>query len=89
MSKIEEMSAKYADERLSLLRPDISDSSYSRHTKMTLNLFDGYELESAYEKGANAVLEEIEKYISELPCKSDGELLNQKMLWQSVKQLKG
>ena len=42
-----------------------------------------------YMLGAIAVLEEIEKYISELPCKSDGELLNQKMLWQKVKQLKG
>jgi hypothetical protein len=70
MSKIDEMSAKYADERLSLLWPDISDSSYSRHTKMTLNLFDGYELESAYEEGAKAVLEEIEKAMKE--CDVDG-----------------
>ena len=64
MSKIEEMSAKYTDERLNLLRPDIRDSSYSRHTKMTLDLFDGYELESAFEEGAKAVLEEIEKILA-------------------------
>ena len=42
-----------------------------------------------YIEGAIAVLEEIDKFIAELPCKSDGELVNQKMLWQRVKQLKG
>ena len=37
---------------------------------MTLDLFDGYELESAYEDGAKAVLEEIEKAMKE--CDVDG-----------------
>ena len=52
-------------------------------------MFDENEAERiGYMLGAKAVLEEIEKFIAELPCKSDEELLNQKMLWQRIKQLK-
>lgn len=50
---LQKASEEYADERLSVIRPDISDSSYSRKTKMTLDLFEGYELEAAFEEGAN------------------------------------
>ena len=50
---LEKACEKYADERLKIIRPDIYDSSYSRSTKMTLDLFEGYELETAFEEGAN------------------------------------
>lgn len=50
---LEEAAKEYADKRLSIINPEISKSSYSRHTKMALPLFDGCELESAFEEGAN------------------------------------
>ena len=51
MSRAEELSAAYADARLELLRPDIAATSYTRGRKMSLDLFDGSEVESAYEVG--------------------------------------
>lgn len=88
MSKVEEMSEKYADKRLLIVEPSIYDSGYSRTTKMSLRLFDGYEVESAYEYGANAVLEEIEKLVNTgnwlaFPRQNITELRNK------IKELKG
>ena len=52
-TNLEEAYENFADRRLAVVRPDISKTSYSRHTKMTMDLFDGYELENAFELGAN------------------------------------
>ena len=43
----------------------------------------------AYYRGAYLVLEIVEGYIAELPCKSTGENVNQQMLLHRIKQLKG
>lgn len=52
MSKrAEELSAAYTDARLELLRPDIAADNYTRGRKMSLDIFDGNEVESAYEAG--------------------------------------
>ena len=79
MSKIEEMANKataYIPENEVL---DMDGCAYTTIDEVA---------KTWYMLGAIAMLEEIEKFIAELPCKSDGELLNQKMLWQRVKQLK-
>ena len=62
---LEEAYEKYADERLKIIRPDIYDSSYSRSTKMTFDLFEGYELETAFEEGANWQKEQMMKDATE------------------------
>jgi len=84
MSKIEEMALKAYPKLIFKPAVEVVSSIDEKPTRIDCN-----EAKRAiYVEGAKAVLEEIEKFIAELPCKSDGELLNQKMLWQRVKQLK-
>ena len=42
---------------------------------------------AGWKVGQQDTIEEIRKYISELPCKSDETSLNQKMLLHRIKQL--
>ena len=42
-----------------------------------------------FEQGAYWAIDEILRYISELPCKSQGEHYNQRMLVHRINQLKG
>ena len=63
MSKAEELSAAYADARLELLRPDIAADNYTRGRKMSLDIFDGNEVESAYEAGYEQALKDVKKDI--------------------------
>ena len=70
MSKIDEMSVQYADKQLEMADPELYATSYSRHTKMGIRVFCGYDIEEAYTDGAKAVLEEIEKAMKE--CDVDG-----------------
>ena len=58
---LEEAAKEYADKRLSIINPEISNRSYSRHTKMALPLFDGCELESAFEEGVNWMKQQMMK----------------------------
>ena len=44
--------------------------------------------EKTFKAGANAVIDEIWDYISELPCKSQEEANNQKMLLSRIQKLK-
>ena len=57
--KAEEKAIAYADARLELLRPDIAADNYSRGRKMSLDVFCGSEVESAYEEGYNEALKDI------------------------------
>ena len=45
------------------------------------------EMMAGWKAGQQDTIEEIVKYISELPCKSDETSLNQKMLLYRIKQL--
>ena len=48
MSKrAEEFSIKYADEQLAIIDKELSESNYSRHTKMGVHIFDGSDIEQA------------------------------------------
>lgn len=58
MSKIsEEFSIKYADNKLSIVDKELSETSYHRHTKMGVKIFDGRDIEQAamdgYEQAEN------------------------------------
>ena len=57
--KAEEKAQAYADARLELLRPDIAADNYSRSRKMSLDVFDGFEVESAYENGYEQALKDL------------------------------
>jgi len=63
---LEKKSEEYTDERLEILRPDIADSKYSRGLKMSLDLFDGGEVEYAFEEGG--------RYVSHVIMDSQGTL---------------
>lgn len=69
MSKrAEEFSIKYADNKLSIVDKELSETSYHRHTKMGIRIFDGSDIEEAakngYEQAEKDVWERIEKYLS-------------------------
>ena len=40
-------------------------------------------------QGMEAVLKEIEGFIADLPCKTQGEIVNQQMLLKRIRELKG
>ena len=63
--KAEELSVAYTDARLELLRPDIAADNCARGRKMSLDVFEGYEVESAYEAG----YEQAEKDVIERACR--------------------
>ena len=81
---IEQLSKQYADKR-------VKDSPYNEYkgysfTKQKeLTRFDGYDIEQAYEDGANAVLEEFEKTL-ERACKPN--YVDIALLMDKIKQLK-
>lgn len=52
MSKrAEELSEKYADERLKIVDKELFETGYSRHTKMGVHVFDGSQIEEAFLDG--------------------------------------
>ena len=59
---LEKAYTEYASERLKLVRQDISGSSYSRDRKMSIDIFDGYQIEDAFEAGAKWQREQIVKH---------------------------
>lgn len=72
MSKRAEiLSAVYADERLNVANPELAISAYARHTKMKIHVFDGNDLEAAFEDG----YEQAEKDIIFLIESRIGEIL--------------
>ena len=69
--KAEEKAQAYADARLELLRPDIAADNYSRSRKMSLDVFDGFEVESAYENGYEQALKDLWHDANEKPNGKD------------------
>ena len=52
MSKrAEELAEKYADRQLEIVDKELSESNYSRYTKMGVHLFEGSDIEEAYLNG--------------------------------------
>ena len=59
MKRGDELAKKYADERLAIVNKELSETSYMRHTKMKVNIFDGYDIESAYSDGYEKAVQDI------------------------------
>lgn len=57
MSKIEEMAKKYAEDMVDVRKPGRLHMYYRKGQ----DVFSGYDIENAYDEGANYVLEQIEK----------------------------
>lgn len=47
MTRAEEFSIKYADNKLAIVDKELSETNYHRHTKMGVHIFDGSDIEQA------------------------------------------
>ena len=65
MNRAEEYSIKYADEQLAIIDKELSETGYSRHTKMGVRIFNGSDIEQAAMEG----YEQAEKDTIERACK--------------------
>ena len=65
MQSIQEMATDYANRKVES-SPKNDFKKYPFRTQKELTTFDGYEIEQAYEDGANMVLELVENFVKDL-----------------------
>ena len=80
-----EQAIDYADKQLSLYRPDIAEDNYCRSRKMSIKVFNGTDVESAYatgfEAGANDILDEFQKVLDDACDRTNR---GEKVMWRDV-----
>lgn len=84
MYSIKELSQEYADHQVEREYPDLSPN-LKRSSRMSLNIFDGTDLELAFETGALKVINGIEE-IMRVGCDDLG---FENLLKEVIKGLKG
>ena len=60
-TQIDKKAREYADKTLAMADPELAATDYARHTKMGVRVFDGNDLEVAFDCGYQQALLDIEK----------------------------
>ena len=60
-TQIDKKAREYADKTLAMADPELAATDYARHTKMGVRVFDGNDVEVAFDCGYRQALLDIEK----------------------------